>query len=420
MIKKLFYSLLSVIFVSSFQVIALILTSQKATPEQLGILTILISVNAFLFLFVDFGLSNFLLHKKTLSRESILQLKRVNLIISVVILFILAICALIAFWNGENEDIISALWMTGLNTVALALTRIERAKLQSEHRFKDILYLDSTTRVIGIVTLYALLVADVNVVTSYLAVLFGINLLAKCVLLSILRKKAFKYGVCENRGLKEFCFPQAANSILNFLTQNLDILLIASFAGLEISGIYGVIKILSTKPLQIFMPVLLRVYTPKIVDSESYSSVYLQLILLTSIISSILYSCVILVGEYLLVNFFNIVSTEASYALGVFCLYTYLRSVCMPVGVLVTKTGETKRALHYTVFQLISISTMLFFIEPSLENIAISLTVYQIVILLPHWFFLVNKLSSVSILKYHFFALIPITLPLFVFYIGTK
>lgn len=417
MIKKLFYSLLSVVFVSSFQIIALIITSQKASPEQLGLLTMLISVNAFLFLFVDFGLSNYLLHKKSLSESSVQYLKSINLKISFAVFTLTSIVAVALFYIGENIEIINALWLTGVNSIALALTRIERAKLQNEHRFKDIFKIDCITRCAGILGLYGLMYVEYNVVYSYLIAIIAINLSAKPLLTILINKKPFCFGEMGTSGIRSFCIPQALNSILNFFTQNMDIFLIAYTAGLKVSGVYGVIKIVVTKPLQIYMPALMKVYTPLLVSEGNTEKVYLNLLVKVSAVSMLVYSCLAILGTPLLDSLFNIKQVNLSVALIILCLYTFLRAVSMPVGALIIKSGNTKLGLKFTLFQAFCLMFLFFVIEPStIVDVSILLLVYQLFISVLLWFLIVNQVIKISFFNYFLTISLFIT-PLWVTYL---
>lgn len=401
MLNKLFYSLLSVVFVSSFQIIALILTSQKATPEQLGVLTMLITVNAFLFLFVDFGLSNFLLHKKSLSQESVKKLKSINITISLAVFIISIIISIVVYLIGESEEVVHAICGTGLNSIALALTRIERAKLQSDHRFKDIFKVDCITRCLGLIFLFLLVQYEYNVIHSYLLSLILINVSALFILNFLIKKQPLKFGEANCSGLKAFCIPQATNSMLNFFTQNMDLFLIAYTAGLKVSGVYGIIKTLAGKPIQVYMPTLMKVYTPLLISEKSTEIIYFQLLIKVSILSSVIYSILAIGGDFLLDTLFNINSDSLYPAIALLCLYFFFRAVCMPVGALIVKSGRASLGLKFSIFQVACLSLIFLVVAPaSIFETSILLVLYQISIAFLIWLFIVNQLVSISLFRY--------------------
>tara|TARA_B110000211_G_scaffold77303_1_gene90635 strand:- start:10346 stop:11608 length:1263 start_codon:yes stop_codon:yes gene_type:complete len=414
MLNKIFYSFLSIVFISSFQIIALLISSQKATPEELGLLTMLISINAFIFLFVDFGLSNYFLYKKNLDRESTKEVKRINFIISLFVLFIILLSGVCLFFMGYSAVFYASAILTGINSIFLSKSRIERVQLQNQDDFKRIFSLDFYSRFFGIaILLFLNYLTNINVVIIYLISILSVNLFAWVLVFRIEKKGVFTYGHSKNSNIVNFCLPQGSNSVINFLSQNIDLFIIASVAGLHVSGVYGVIKIVSTKALQLYMPTLLKVYTPLIIKEDNSEASYLKLIFVISMVSSVTYSLFIIFDEFILFNIFNLDDSKIVLsAFSFYCLYSYLRSICMPIGILVTKSGKTIIGLYYTLAQLIVLSVVLFIFSDNLVQITFSLFIYQLILLIPHWHFLMKRYLKLRFLSYHFYALLPLTFPL--------
>ena len=414
MIKKILYSLSSLVFVTSFQIVALILTSHYAEPQEIGLITILISINSFLFLFVDFGLSNFLLHKKMLNFHSFLLLKNYHRYISMTLLLFAIMVSFFLSYTKMDEVFILSILMTGINSVAISLSRLDRAKLESEHRFKDINYADMLSRLIGLCLLSLLMYLQVNVVYSYLISLITINVIVKLIFIHVQAKRKFSFGqyYIDKAEIKKFCIPDATNSFMNFATQNMDLFIIASFAGMEVSGLYGILKIVATKPIQLYTTVLIKVYTPKIIEEKDASGSYVQLTSIISILSTITYSTLICIGPYILDVFFNIQDNKVHDAFLILCIYACLRSICIPVGILITKSGETKVGLYYTCFQLLISSICLVLFNEDLIVIVLFFVIYQSVILIPHWVFLLKRYLDFNFIKYHLLVLTPFVIPI--------
>ena len=257
---------------------------------------------------------------------------------------------------------------------------------------------------------------DYNVVYSYVITVCIVNFIAWLVLRGVVLKVAFVYGDMPLTGIRKFSYPQATNSLLSFATNNADIFIIAYFSGLAVSGVYGVVKLMALKPLQTFMPVFLRVYTPKIIDGDRPENTFIQLVLSVAVVSAIVYTFIILFSSIILHKFFDIDTDEAAYAFSIFCIYAYLRSVCMTIGVLITKSGNTALGLNYTIFQLLIVASFLSFFNTDIVVISFAFLIYQVLLLVPHWFYMIRGLSnSVGILKYHSAALLPVILPLLCF-----
>lgn len=397
--------------------LALILTSQKATPEQLGLLTLIISFNTFIFLFVDFGLSNYLLHRNQLSFSSVEKLRKINIDLSIVVFTISLILALIFYYLEYDEEIVNAVWLTGVNSFFLAYGKIDRAKLQCEHRFKDIFKVDLISRTIGIIFLSLVITFDVNVLYMYLAVVIMVNILALIVIKFITKKRKFTFGNLENDNLKKFCFPQVANSIVNFFTQNLDLILVAHISGLKVSGVYGVIKIMVTKPFQIYTPSMLKVYTPMIVESgrDEEGKIYNQLISRICLVSVVVYLPIGLLGEEILRVLFKLQGEELAVSVCIYIIYTYLRASALPAGIAVVKTGETSKGLYISLIQTGTLLLLFYMFNPdTILDVTLLLLYFQLMMAILIWFFLVKKMIRLNSKEYWLniaLGIVPVSLP---------
>lgn len=400
MLNKLFYSFLSILFVSSYQIFALILTTPKATPSELGLLTLLMTVNAFLFLFVDFGFGNYLIHKKHLNKKGVKRLKIINLYISIFIFFSAIVYSCVMYANDEDVIFILAILLTSINGIFLSLSRIDRAMFQLGGDFKSIFKVDLYSRLAGILLLFLMVTFESNVVLSYLLSTIVINILAKVIIEIINYKKEIHYGDLDSSGLLSFCIPQFFNSVLNFSTQNIDLIIITIISGLEVGGVYGLIKIISNKPISLYMPTILKVYTP-IISRTNELDVELRALYKKVIpISFFTYLFILVFSPFILETFFNIDDENSVVSLQMFSIYMYLRAISMPIGAIIVRTGEVLKGLYFSIFQVIALPILLFLILPSDFYILIlNLIFYQFVITLLLWFFFVRgecKTASIS------------------------
>ncbi|MEZ9268331.1 oligosaccharide flippase family protein [Vibrio splendidus] len=417
MVKKIAYSALSVVFVSSFQMLALFFVSPKATPEQLGLLTLVISFNTFIFLFVDFGISNYLLHKKSLSYSSIEKLRKINIALSLSVFFLSILVSFILYLTKYEMEMINSVWLTGLNAFFLAYGKVDRAKLQSEHRFKDIFKADIISRVLGVITLMILIYLGINVLYSYLASVIFLNIISIITINYIVSKNSFSFGTLKANGLKKFCLPQVGNSIVNFFTQNLDIILIANFSGLKVSGVYGVVKIFVTKPFQLYIPPLLKVYTPIIIESKSNDegNIYNDLIAKICILSVLVYLPIGIFSDRILSMLFDLRGDDLALSVSVYVIYTYLRAVSLPAGINVVKSGETNKGLYVSLIQVFVLLFVFTIFKPNtILEVSFILLCFQTVMCVLIWKVLVKDLLKISSLRYWLITIvgvIPVLLP---------
>lgn len=416
MLTRLFYSFLSIVFVSSYQIVALLLTTPLASSEELGLLTLLMTVNAFLFLFVDFGLSNYLIHKKNLNETSVRRLKRINFFLGCVVFVLSLFIASVMFILNVKSIYIFSIVLTSLNCLFLSLSRIDRARFQMHGDFKSIFKVDLYSRIAGIIILYALLFLDQNVVGSYLCSTIAVNILAKFIINRVLKRKHMTYGDVQNSDLLKFCIPQFLNSILNFSTQNIDLIIVTMWAGLEVGGVYGVIKIISNKPMNLYMPTLMKVYTPIIATTTEFERDLGQLYAKVIAISFITYLAILFLAPYILITFFKISDSNAIAALQLFSIYMYLRAISMPIGAIIIRTGAVTKGLYFSVFQVLTLPLMLLYILPTdFPNLIKAMVLYQLTISFLLWFLFIRKEYSYNSIFEYFGALLPALALVFVY-----
>ena len=91
----------------------------------------------------------------------------------------------------------------------------------------------------------------------------------------------------------------------------------------------------------------------------------------------------------------------------ILCIYMLFRAIGNPVGSLVIATGRTDLEFYWNVINLIIMPvSVIIGAQYSLEAVAISISIAMIIMLIPNWYFLINKLTNAT-LKEYLKALIP-------------
>lgn len=409
--RKVYFSALSTVSNFIFQLLLLSLLSRNTDKEAFGLISVLASINTFLFIFVDFGVGTYIVTAKKISRQMLQKISNLLFCISCLISFI-GIILTYAFVTDAN--LANGLFLTFLNIIILSIARVPRAIYQREGKFERLAMIDCMSSMLIITFLYFAFYwcferdVDSSIILYFLPVLS----------LSLTTTILLRYGFAPEYTSKEFDFkfnnqffnfniPLFLNSLLNFSLQNLDLLIVAKFLGLAEAGGYMLLKQLVIRPVQVVSPAvtnyMLYEMSNQIRNAGDVSQPYVRgtLFIISIIFVSLL--CINLYSGTIISYVFGGQWSGISEFLVVFSVYGLLRASFMPIGALLSVLNKNHIGLRYTIFQgsvLVPLLALGSYFG-DLEMLLYCLTSYHIILSFVHWYFLIRPNINISYFKYH-------------------
>jgi O-antigen/teichoic acid export membrane protein len=388
------------------QLAQLIVLARYLTPAELGVLAIVQLVVSFAQIFGDAGISNALIFHKNLVKDQLNQLYMVNILLGLGISFIVLIMALpvASFFNMPSLTLL----MCYLSPVFLirSLAQQPMALLQQKMRFNSIAKIEVLASVVSFLVLILLLLLDLRLMSVVLSQLLNAVILTACLILGFphLRPKLAKIKLQSIIEPIKYGLYQTGESFVNFISAQLDQLLIGKLLGAEVLGIYAYVKALVFRPaLQLINPVVNKVAFPLMVNHQhthSLAFLYSMILRLLSLINIPLYSVVALFPSLILSFTFGEQWLEHAELLRWLALYMLIISMMNPIGVLLRASGRVKRGFWWNIaVTIIRPLIIIFSIEAGVVVMVKMLVLLQVLLFILHWYFLIKPVSGLSALQ---------------------
>lgn len=260
--------------------VSIMVLARLLTPKDFGLVAMATTMNGFLRIFADAGLSTATVQREGITHAQVSNLFWTNLAVGAMITLVLAACAPVLAWFYQEPRILEVTLVLSV-TFFLASSGVQHmALLRRQMRFKVIAWVQVASMAAGV------LVGIVMALLNYgFWSLVGLNLtttVAWCLLTWSASRWRPQF---PNRGnqtgpLLSFGTNIAAGQFMYSIARGTDGLLIGRFFGADAIGLYSRASVLLTRPLEqafatlnsVFVPALSRVQA----QPERYRRAFLQ------------------------------------------------------------------------------------------------------------------------------------------------
>lgn len=402
------WSSASSVVVSLTQLLQIVILSKILSPNDFGLMAIVLFLLNFSQIFLDLGLSNAIIYKQNLSQKQLSTLYFINILIGIVIFLIVYLCSkfIASFYHeAKLQDLIEIISFVFL---IIPFGQQYQAILRKELVFKSIAVRDIVSRSIGFLSTVIFALNGMGV----LSLIYGnliYNVLGTFLLIIAGRqlfKPTFEFSIQSIRELLNFGFFQMGEKIVNYLNKEVDTLIIGRILGMEALGIYNIAKDFISKPYQIINPIITKVSFPVMAKLQNnlrkIKLIYLNTLEHLSLINSIIFIfCFFFAKEIVLVVFGKDWETAIP-ILKILSIYMLIRSIGNPVGSLQLALGKASLGFYWNVALLLLIPVFVYLGSfYQLKGVAISLLICQIILYYPSWKYMVNSLVPITFKEYN-------------------
>ena len=388
--KALRYNLIASLFLIIVQLLSMSIASHTLENSALGVYGIYLSILSISLFISDMGVSTALIKLGWNSKEQLAQVFTINVFIGGVTSFILFMLANEAEIFFKAEGLALYIYITAIAAFLNSISKFFIAILNYELSLMFVAKIEFFTKALASIFSLVYLLYNKSMLGFAFSqiLLFSIQLLI-CVLFFEFKKR-LRFDFKENLVRKHISFSigRTFESSSNQLTQNIDTFLISKIFGLEILGIYIIVKQVVLKPLQIINPIFVKVYLPIICKYKLLADIregYTALSSLLFFISIlVLFSSMYFIGT----GIFPLIKLNTDmevYFYCIMCVWGALRSWSSPIGVFYIATLSNKKGIKFNFISFFIVSTFLFLIAGlnfSLVGLAIALVASQISVLI--------------------------------------
>ena len=389
------------------QTVQLIVLARLISPQDFGLMAMILTVTAFIQLFADLGVSNSIIQAREISREVLSTLYWLNVVVGALLSgAIWAASPSIAYFYGE-PDLATPLALAGLSFLLLAIGQQIKVLAEKRLAFRPVAIVEmiaafaSTTA--AVVAAYQ--GAGVYSLVIGVLVLAGGNSLLYWLFVRDGWWPGLQLRFSEARPHLHAGIYLLGTSLANTLTLQADVILVGRLLGSTALGFYTVPRELCLKIMFATNPIVTRVGTPLIAQAQGDQGllrrVYLSTIRMTSSVNFPIYGAIAAYRHEVTEVVFGPAWSASADLLGLMAVWGMFRALGNPVGSLLYGTGRARLALVQSVaVTLLIIPSVLVGSHWGHLGVATALTLFYVAFAFAVWWFVVEPITKAGIWTY--------------------
>jgi len=254
----------SSVFTISFQFIQLTFLARLISPDDFGLMGMILVVIGFAQRFADMGISNAIIHKQATTKEQLSSLYWLNIFVGLIIYIIVVVSSPLIVEYYQEDRLRDLIYISSFVFLIVPIGQQFQIHLQKNLEFKKLSIIDITTTVLG--TFFTIFLAYKEF--GVLALIYGqiFRSSVRVILLIYIGWNRWKPSFTfKGEGLRDylnFGLFQLGEKIVNYFSANVDYLIIGRYLGSEILGIYTFAYQLVVFPITKINPVITKVAFP--------------------------------------------------------------------------------------------------------------------------------------------------------------
>lgn len=408
------WTTLSTIIVTVLQLIQLAILAQFLDPSAFGLMALVMVVIGFSQAFLDMGISNAIIHKQEITKDQLSTLYWVNILAGFSLFIIIAaISPLVASFYQEPE-LTKLIILVGLTFLIQPFGQQFMVLWQKEMRFSEIAKIDIASKFISLIVSVYFAYKGCGVYSLVYGTLAG-AMIQTVMFMNIglqEHKPSFVLKLNEIKEFLSFGAYQMGERTINYFNYQIDTMLIGKLLGMEALGIYTIAKQIIIRPAQIINPIITKVTFPTMAkiqdDPVRLKNIYLKTINYLSSVNFPIYAFILIFAHDIVMIMFGEKYIEAIYIMQILSIWGALRSTGSPIGSLLLAKGKAKWGFWWN-FALFFYVPVGIFVGSywGITGVSWGLVAIIISLIVPNWYFLVNKLCHAEFAEYFKQIFIP-------------
>lgn len=399
-------------FVSVLQVAIL---ARLLSKEDFGLMGIAILVNSFCGIFVDMGLTAAAMHEPDLTKQKFSSYYWFNIFAGFCLSLLVCLCSpYVARFYG-NDELIGIISLTSLIIFINSFFSLQKTLQQKKMCFGYISVIDIISATIVLVLNVVFALKGFGVYSLVWSSLIGASVTALAYLwIAFIKEKnvLFYFNFKEVKTALKIGIYQVGSSTLDFISTEMDSLIISSYMSLEIFGIYTLFKNLTRRIYDVVNPIITNVFTPVLAkiqdDRGKVTKTYIRIVETLGFINFPLYSIIAFASFSLISILYG--DTYCSYSFVLMCMsYFYAFQSCgNPVGALLVALGRTDRGFYWTIYRIIFTALYLYGASHfSLEVFSLLVFLIPQLMAFPAWWIMYRAVTDLSFVESYLLPMKP-------------
>ena len=326
-----------------------------------GIVAIAHMFIGFTSLFLDMGISVGIIHRQNITNREYSSLFWLNIIFGVVLTSGLFLAVPYVTVGYHSQDLTNVVQLICFTIFLNALGTQQRTFCQKKTFFARLAVIE----IVG--ALITMAIAVITAMNGYGVYSLAYSTLAGAIVINLTHliigllkdsRLHFHFSFSETLPFLKIGIYQVGSSILDFITRELDIIIVSATLGLEFLGVYNIAKRVPTAIYSFIQPIVHRVFAPILSEKQSDINVlrsnYMKLSKTLSWISFPMYLLIAAISPTVISVVFGTSYLDGVPVMMVFCLKYAFNGVNGVCGALQTAMGRTDIGLKWTIYLILS------------------------------------------------------------------
>ena len=387
------------------QLLKISVLARYLSSDDFGLMAIVMVLVGFSQAFADMGISNAIIHRQNITHDQLSSLYWLNLMSGIALALVLVVISpFISLYYSEPDLVLLTVVVSSVFVIT-AFGQQYRILCQKELQFATIALITITSEIIGTSVAIWLAWSGMGVWSLVISMLVTAGVASAGFLLVGLQRHhrpslVFRYS--ELKGFYGFGLYQMGERSINYLSANIDKILIGKFVGMGALGFYNMASQLALYPLQKINPVVNTVAFPTYAklqhDPERRSHYYAVSVKLLSLVTVPILAFLFFNAHDVVLLVFGDGWSQTAALVQVMVFIGVLKAVGNPGGALLLAMGRAEVGFWWNLAWVLIVSLGLYIglvMSPSAESavyvlLGLSLTVGMV------WHILIARIGALD------------------------
>jgi len=350
----------SFIVVSLVYILRIAVLTRYLDKDSFGLVAIVLFVLGFTNIFADLGVSTSLLSQSEISKKEYSSLYWGSFGLSIILYVVIACSSPIFAMVYEQEIFNILIPVMGIDLIVASIGRQFAVFKQKQLKFKQLAIIKIVSEVVSMAVAIALAINGFGIWSLVVSLLTtsAMNSLLNIALGYKDHPLIWYFSYKETKHLYRIGFYQTGAQVLDYISSQIDILILGKLLPMSDMGVYSVIKNLVLRVYvsinQIVTKVAVPLFSKLYNDQELFKSKYLNVVSVLTAINCFIYFVMIITAEEILEVFYGKSYLQYGSILAILCIWGVFSSIlnCISV-IIVLSTGRTDLGFKWTQYRLI-------------------------------------------------------------------
>jgi len=324
-------------------------------PSDFGLMSMIMVVINFAFVFSDIGISKAIIQRQDINKEQLSTLYWINIIMGIMIMLaIMATAPWVAAFYRE-ERLILLTMICSLTFPITAIGQQFQVLLEKSMKFDTLAFADIMSSLVGTVTtiVCALLGLEVFSLVVGQLTIATVKMLFTLIPGLKMHKPILYFNKAEIKGFIGFGLFQMGERCVDYLSGNISSILIGRFLGPEILGVYYFAYQIVLMPLSRINPILTRVAFPifsvKQSDNNALSRGYIELSKLIATIVIPILAGIAVTAQLAIPLVFGSKWLDSIILIQIMAIRGVFLALCNPIGTIQLAKGRADIGFYWNI-----------------------------------------------------------------------